>query len=1073
MSFKRRRLLIALSLLLVALASGVLFLRRGRTPERHEIVTQEPGQERHVWRSFRASWTFLPGYPEGPLSLDTLLLHQNRLYYAGSYEVGCVDKVSGNLLWQHRFVARKALENNRSMSDSTWHLLADAHFLYACNSPQDNTMPPRLCVLDLQTGEVAWERLLTRESQSSPCLAGAFLLVPNVNGTVTAFQVRDGAIVWERKLTQTAYDPQGNTPKLRLHAAGSIAVARIGSGRLVGFRPEEGKALWSYQRSDQSTEDAEGGEPCEFAVRNGIVYALADGRQVAVQAATGKVLWKRPLGNESDEASDVLLWKNSVLTFPANLFTALRPADGATLWHDGSARYEDLSSGQTAGLLVTSQHGGVSDSIFVTMHTSPLLGGRVRPLLSVSDLDTLVALDPANGKEQWRWQAEAGCPINQLTPDGPRFYFTDNTRLFAMEEGAPDPLPTGPEERRSLALRMITALFHWPKKPPTFLDRLGSKVPTVAAHLPRETLETIDSQEASLTLLRLKQDSVPALMDYVEHEIDDPGRNIMFGTFSAQDQELTLALKLLVDLDARTQIPTLIHHLENAKDPLSHTPIADALVQFGDWSALPALFRYVQTDADEVGNGESALYFVCRYAPVTALPHSSMPTQAQVTAYLLARLKDPKAPLWLRQFARFELLNNRGEAARQAALATFPQERTARYLPVNLVLQKFNSAQKASGIYPVGFPLDFESEAVCRDAQGRWWAAFYCSYLGKYSHIWFVQSIDKIHWVKPTFGCDLPEYDNNSPLEFLHLSCREGRFRLEWPEEFDEATRQRTHLRSKEIAISTLYQDSDGDGLTDLVEKELGTNPLLADSNNNGLPDGQDKNPLWRPHSLTEEEAIYQAVVEALCQYGRGIPPKAGVAPAATGALRIAVSTSSQTGVTFLNQELFAPFGSDGRPLRPMLPPGSTGIEIRGYSGMVIPHPFQPERDLWKNRDDIFGQFIRPRIGLDGLQPNRQKQDARTPSLQTDPFAPASLSPTAKKGDFHEYFPCERSPDGRRVRIGWTQENWNEETGFDIEVDKIEGRWVPVECRRLARNSRYNRTTVTPLQPVRPYRGIK
>src|SRR5262249_55604369 len=136
--------------------------------------------------------------------------------------------------------------------------------------------------------------------------------------------------------------------------------------------------------------------------------------------------------------------------------------------------------------------------------------------------------------------------------------------------------------------------------------------------------------------------------------------------------------------------------------------------------------------------------FACRTAVES-------PRQTEITAYLMARLTDPKAPGWLRRFAMFELLNGRGEAARRSALGTFRRERTARLRPAALAF-KFSTQH-------VEIPLDanavsqYPLQAITRDASGRWWAAFNWDYLGNYG-LWFVQSRDKKRWVKPAFGFD-------------------------------------------------------------------------------------------------------------------------------------------------------------------------------------------------------------------------------------------------------------------------------------------------------------------------------
>jgi hypothetical protein len=53
-------------------------------------------------------------------------------------------------------------------------------------------------------------------------------------------------------------------------------------------------------------------------------------------------------------------------------------------------------------------------------------------------------------------------------------------------------------------------------------------------------------------------------------------------------------------------------------------------------------------------------------------------------------------------------------------------------------------------------------------------------------------------------------------------------------------------------------------------------------------------------------------------------------------------------------------------------------------------------------------------------------------------------------GKFKEWFPYQISTDKNRVRIGVSGANGI----FDVEVDRIDGRWLPVECRLVQRGQR-------------------
>jgi hypothetical protein len=59
----------------------------------------------------------------------------------------------------------------------------------------------------------------------------------------------------------------------------------------------------------------------------------------------------------------------------------------------------------------------------------------------------------------------------------------------------------------------------------------------------------------------------------------------------------------------------------------------------------------------------------------------------------------------------------------------------------------------------------------------------------------------------------------------------------------------------------------------------------------------------------------------------------------------------------------------------------------------------------------------------------------------------------AWKLSFREFFPYELSPDRTRARVGWDEHLPGIRTlsaGFDVEVRKTGGLWLPVECRQVS-----------------------
>ena len=69
------------------------------------------------------------------------------------------------------------------------------------------------------------------------------------------------------------------------------------------------------------------------------------------------------------------------------------------------------------------------------------------------------------------------------------------------------------------------------------------------------------------------------------------------------------------------------------------------------------------------------------------------------------------------------------------------------------------------------------------------------------------------------------------------------------------------------LDLETLRKDSDGDGLTDIVEAKFRTDPNNADTDGDGVPDNLDMNPRFAPQR-TEKTSVFEALIdnEGLCR---------------------------------------------------------------------------------------------------------------------------------------------------------------------------------------------------------------
>ncbi|HLJ58034.1 MAG TPA: hypothetical protein VKT77_23550, partial [Chthonomonadaceae bacterium] len=589
--------------------------------------------------------------------------------------------------------------------------------------------------------------------------------------------------------------------------------------------------------------------------------------------------------------------------------------------------------------------------------------------------------------------------------------------ICGIEEGDAPPIPTVPSARRQMAQRMIFALTGWsPARAPMqaaprdvgvyrsrgegpldLLRRLRDRLSGSAV----EEMESASQDEAAMTLLRLHGEGVRALMDYVA--LETAGKTDGF--------QLETALRLLYDTGDRTIYPTLIERLAASPSPLARRLLADALIESGEPSAVPALFRFAQSAAEDGVSRREALYRVCE-------PGAGGVPRDAVTRWLERSIADRRSPAWLRLFARFELLNDRGARARRIALAAFQGEPTASFALRGVVLKSPNGRFRISNVPPD--PLVCKVDASARDRNGVLWCVVHWSYLGNDDDMWLARSTDGKHWTNLRYVMTDPVVTMDGySQDTMKLRLTRGGIELVWPPLPNDATAKKRHSYVRSVSFADLDRDSDGDGLPDRLERAMGTDPYRRDTNGDGVSDERDKNPCYRRRPLTDEEGIYQAVMEGLCQAERF-----GSDGTKLGGPDAAVSLAER-----------------GQPIVLRGAARDCGLRIWGHYGPAVYLPLRSPADyaaLSSYRSQY--EFCAP---MRDIEP-QAKEDA--PAAATDPFdTKLAPDPPPKAPQFADYFPVQRSKDGLRARVGFCQRGGR--PLYDVEGRKIDGVWYPVQCR--------------------------
>ncbi len=197
--------------------------------------------------------------------------------------------------------------------------------------------------LDAKSGKALWRAQVSSEVISTPAIAGGKVFVRTNDGHVFALDGQTGKQSW-------LYD-RGDVPPLSLRGNGTLLAVNgalfFGSddGKLVALSQADGSTLWQVPiatgegRTDiQRLNDADG----RVTFANGTLYVDAyHGEAMAVDAATGHVLWSRALSSYTgvDEGAGKV-----VAVDDASNVWALDAGNGGDLWKQDALEWRWLSA---------------------------------------------------------------------------------------------------------------------------------------------------------------------------------------------------------------------------------------------------------------------------------------------------------------------------------------------------------------------------------------------------------------------------------------------------------------------------------------------------------------------------------------------------------------------------------------------------------------------------------------------------------------------------------------------------------------------------------------------------------
>jgi outer membrane protein assembly factor BamB len=675
-----------------------------------------------------------------------------------------------------------------------------------------------------------------------------------LSDTTEVQAVRNGVVYYTSQLSAGALDAQSGKSIWSQKFSNWSSKGAINRDSMFVFSQAE-KAVTIY------TINLKTGSPKKLAtlMENNIdgygcddqrVYVIRGTTGTALDAKTGKVLWKKeyPVAKKKERSSLA-----SVATGFGKVFFAIDnaglhnidPSTGKVIWkvspeygsynppiltpHGAITSFEGIQ-------LLNYSNGKPTWSIHTRSSEVLAIMGNV---LATKDNKSLVGFDMTSGSKLWQTTAPVDTASrsrghrDQLPADNQGAMISDEGFFHVTSKGEVDWTIKPKFDGMPVYANGTMMVCNDGNRLLGYVSGASEPLPTLESDRKAlalkmvESFENLDRGEREQIIALAKYATQPLIRKYVSWSkaYDAIERGSRSGLDMMLYGLLTETPEMLDEMCTADDTSALLKAIEDMGPKGQYqNEIKTVLGHKGDPSrVMPNYIASLKANRSNKRNRDDS-------AALDAIAHSSDPT---AVSFMIDALKDPTAPSEWSHAAFIHLAGTGGaagvEAVRQARAKPGPrptwQEAFTESLGKGSVLTE------------------------AKDAKGRTWRLVQSYALGNGSDL-FIQEKKGTSWDKPiflsvytgrTFSAKEPTSYKSIPMTKL--------IETEWVKIFPND--------------ASLTKDSDGDGLTDLVEARLGTDPNKADTDGDGLFDSVDPCPTAAPRAMSDKEKIIAACVEA------------------------------------------------------------------------------------------------------------------------------------------------------------------------------------------------------------------
>src|SRR3989344_5775070 len=204
------------------------------------------------------------------------------------------------------------------------------------------TKKGEVIALDSHDGHRLWVSVLSSQVVAPAAVQAGVVVVQSVDGKLVGLSVADGKRLWLYERSEPPLSLYGTAAPVM---AGDVVLAGFASGKIAAIQIKDGKLLWempvAQPHGRNEVERLVDVDASPLVVRNVLYAASYQGKIVAVDMQTGRILWSRDVSTYTGMDADS---NNVYLTDDHGNVLALDQRTGASVWKQEQLRARRLNA---------------------------------------------------------------------------------------------------------------------------------------------------------------------------------------------------------------------------------------------------------------------------------------------------------------------------------------------------------------------------------------------------------------------------------------------------------------------------------------------------------------------------------------------------------------------------------------------------------------------------------------------------------------------------------------------------------------------------------------------------------